>query len=95
MKHKEVINGIDRLEKIHNWYKNECDGTGPHGGIDNQHVETRIYPIGGGGNLILCWKCFVKENRYNYERGRETKTPENFKQVNFYNAEIYNNMREE
>lgn len=92
MKHKDVTRGIDAIQSRHEWYANNCDGTGPHGGIDTDHVETRLYPIGGGGNLILCWRCFAKENRYNYERGKETGAPENWKQVDYYNAKIYAKM---
>ena len=51
--------------------------------------EVRVYPIGAGGNLILCQACFAHENRYNYERGRETEHPEWFPQINWYECELY------
>lgn len=43
-----------------------CDGSGPH-----QAGEVRVYPLGAGGNLILCAKCWQHENRYRRERQRE------------------------
>jgi len=51
--------------------------------------EVRVYPIGGGGNLILCRSCAAHENRYRYERGRDTGQPANFPQVNWYECEVY------
>jgi hypothetical protein len=51
--------------------------------------EVRVYPLGGGGNLILCFACFASENRFRYDRGRETKDPANWPQVNWFGAEIY------
>lgn len=30
--------------------------------------EVRLYPLGGGANLILCHACWAHENRYRYER---------------------------
>lgn len=44
----------------------ECDGAGPCVGN-----ETRLYPTGGGGNLILCEACFRREARFNEERGND------------------------
>ena len=32
------------------------------------HGEVRMYPLGGGGNLILCQACWAHENRYRFER---------------------------
>ena len=62
-----------------------CDGSHCHG----QHGEVRVYPLGAGGNLILCHTCWAHENRYRYERGRETGHPENFPQINWDNGERY------
>jgi hypothetical protein len=48
-----------------NW---NCDGnkcTDPKG-------ETRVYPLGSGGNLILCRECFAHENRYRRLRCEES-----------------------
>lgn len=62
-----------------------CCGSGPHGGPD----EVRVYPLGSGGNLILCQLCFAHENRYRFERGRETGAPENWPQVSWGTAKVY------
>lgn len=51
--------------------------------------EVRVYPLGASGNLILCLACWAAENRYRYERGRETGRPEDWPQVNWWRAEIY------
>lgn len=51
--------------------------------------EVRVYPIGGAGNAILCRACFAAENRYRYERGRETGEPENWPQVAWETAKVY------
>lgn len=64
---------------------NHCDGSGPHTGP----AEVRVYPLGAGGNLILCMACWSRENRYRFERGRETGAPENWPQVNYHAAEVY------
>jgi hypothetical protein len=51
--------------------------------------EVRVYPIGSGGNLILCQACFAYENDYNRRRARETKQPKFFPQQNWEDAEVY------
>ena len=51
--------------------------------------EVRMYPLGGGGNLILCRACFAHENRYRQERARETQALENFPLWDWDKAEIY------
>jgi hypothetical protein len=59
---------------------------------DHCHAETgevRVYPLGGGGNLILCNACWINENRYRHKRGVETGAPENWPQVNWATAEVY------
>jgi hypothetical protein len=53
------------------------------------HGEVRVYPLGGGANLILCQACWAHENRYRYERGRETGHPEDFPQRDWTTAETY------
>jgi hypothetical protein len=68
--------------KVHN---NNCDGS--H--CREATGQVRLYPLGGGGNLILCHACWAHENRYRYERGREMKAPENFPQQNWEAAEVY------
>lgn len=67
------------------WLANHCDGSGPHTGP----AEVRLMPLGGGANLILCQACWSRENRYRYERGRETGAPENWPPANFNTAKIY------
>ena len=62
-----------------------CDGS--H--CKYEHGTTRTYPIGGGGNLILCFACWANENRYNCERGKEMGEPSNSPQHNWFNAIIY------
>lgn len=64
--------------------RDHCDGSGPHSG-----VAVRLYPLGGGANLILCMACASKENRYRFNRGREFKNPENWPQVNWHQCEVY------
>jgi len=62
-----------------------CDGS--HCAVANGPVK--VYPLGGGGNLILCHACFAHENRYRHARGVETKAPENWPQVAWAKAEPY------
>lgn len=38
------------------------------GNCCTDHGEVRVYPLGGGANLILCKCCWAHENRYRYER---------------------------
>ena len=69
--------------------------TDPHNpNCDGSHCkqetgEVRLYPTGGGGNAILCFACWANENRYNYKRGQETGNPDNFKQINWFEGEVY------
>lgn len=51
--------------------------------------EVRLYPLGGGANLILCLACWAHENRYRYERGKETRNMETWPQLNWFEAEVY------
>lgn len=37
-----------------------CDGEGPH----SVRLGVRKYPLGGGGNAILCIKCVQRENEF-------------------------------
>ena len=41
-----------------------CDG----GHCKTDDGEVRVYPLGAGGNLILCRECWVYENDYHRER---------------------------
>lgn len=51
----------------------------------------KVYPLGGGANLILCRDCWEWEN--SYRRGRGFKTgnniENNFPTVNWDSAEVY------
>lgn len=42
--------------------------------------EVRVYPLGGGANLILCRACVGHENRYRAERGQEHGRPDDWPQ---------------
>jgi hypothetical protein len=60
-----------------NW---NCDGSGPH-----TEGTVKKYPLGGGANLILCIRCWARENQYRFNRG----DPEKWPQENWHAAEIY------
>ena len=68
--------------RLHNNY---CDGS--HCASDTG--EVKLYPTGGGGNMILCHACWAHENRYRHIRGVEAKQPENWPQVDWAKAETY------
>lgn len=67
----------------------------PHNtNCDGSHCRTtygpvKLYPLGAGGNLILCQGCFAHENRYRLERGAETGQPDNWPTVAWSTARIY------
>jgi hypothetical protein len=50
--------------------------------------EIRVYPLGAGGNLLLCPACFAHENAYRAQRGGERA---GFPQVAWSAAKIYDN----
>ena len=54
-----------------------------------RNAEVRVYPLGGGGNLILCQSCFAHENRYRFNKGREYGRPDDWPQVNWSTAKPY------
>ena len=63
-----------------------CDGNeclDPNG-------EVRVYPLGGGSNLILCHRCWALENKYRHLRGVEVGDLGNWPQVDWTKAEVYN-----
>jgi len=64
-----------------------CDGS--H--CSSPYGEVRVYPLGGGANLILCITCAAHENHFRFERGRETGRPDDFPQVNWFECEVYGN----
>jgi hypothetical protein len=50
----------------------------------------RVYPIGAGGNLILCRACFDHENAYNRERERQERRPRgHWPSVEWERAKVY------
>jgi hypothetical protein len=71
-----------QMIRLKNW---NCDG----GHCTDPQGEVRVFPIGAGGNLILCFSCFTRENRYRRERATETGRPDDFPQVKWSCAEIY------
>jgi len=72
---------------MNNSLKNySCDGD--H--CRDPRSEVRVYPLGGGANLIMCRACFAHENRYRMERAREPGIdPANFPTVNWDTATVY------
>lgn len=64
--------------------ENHCDGAGPHSG-----EVVKRYPMGGGGFAILCIRCWANENRFRYERGKETGQPQNWPQPNWHKFDPY------
>ena len=65
--------------RIHN---NNCDGA--H--CTCEIGEVKLYPLGGGANLILCRACWAHENRYRFNRGHPGKWPQN----DWAKAKVYN-----
>ncbi len=56
----------------------------------HEQGEVRLYPLGGGANLILCHACWAHENRYRFNRSREDRAnPQDWPQVDWYKAEVY------
>jgi hypothetical protein len=72
----------NEMMPVKNW---NCDGS--H--CTSSNGEVRIYPLGSGGNLILCHSCFAHENRYRAMRGRDTKRPEDFPHISWASAKRY------
>jgi hypothetical protein len=62
-----------------------CDG----GNCRAPEGEVRLYPLGGGGNLILCHACWASENRYRYLKGVEYGRPEDWPQLDWAKAVVY------
>ena len=62
-----------------------CDG----GDCRSIIGSVRVYPLGGGGNLILCRACWGAENRYRAMRAQETRNEEGWPQVSWEGAEEY------
>jgi hypothetical protein len=53
------------------------------------HGEVRVYPLGGGANLILCRACWAHENSYRRVRGVHYGRPEEWPQLDWDTAEVY------
>jgi hypothetical protein len=49
----------------------------------------KVYSLGGGGNLILCFVCWAYENQYRRQRGLDTGAPENFPVLDWETAQPY------
>ena len=64
-----------------NW---NCDGD--H--CTDPYSEVRVYPLGSGGNLILCQACAAHENAYRYQRGKDTGRPKDWPQVNWFECRV-------
>lgn len=65
--------------------QNNCDGGGPH-----RPGEVRVYPIGGGGNLILCQACWAHEVGFEIERLRAARVPNSeWNLLKWEDAQVY------
>jgi hypothetical protein len=68
-----------------NW---NCDGGTAH----SSNPEVRVYPLGGGGNLILCRLCWDHENKWRAQRTKEVGDKTAWPQVDWNTAEVYSNQ---
>lgn len=62
-----------------------CDG----GHCVRSAGETRVLPIGGGGNLILCRACYAYELAWRAERNRELGSAAQFDLPSWESLEVY------
>ena len=51
--------------------------------------EVRLYPLGGGANLILCKACFRHENDYRHTMERTFQRPDDWPRVDWDKAKPY------
>lgn len=65
-------------------YNPNCDGDW----CENADGETRLYPLGGGANLILCKSCWEHENTYRREQGLKYRRPEDWPERNWENGTL-------
>lgn len=73
------------INKNKNW---DCDGDA----CTDSKSEVRVYPLGGGANLILCHSCFAHENKYRFNKAKQYKWPDDrWPQINWETAEHYPN----
>jgi hypothetical protein len=49
----------------------DCDGSGGSDGERHTLGQVRVLPTGGGGNAILCRRCFEHEIGFRRERNKE------------------------
>lgn len=69
-----------------------CDGSGPHAPGD-----IRVYPLGAGGNLLLCAACWEKENNFRTHKAKEAyeagsnlfRVDHNWPLIDWHTAERY------
>jgi len=74
--------GVPAADAFHN---PNCDG----GHCRTVIGPVKVYPLGAGGNLILCHACWAHENQHRHQRGRDTGRPEDWPQENWYSAKLY------
>lgn len=55
----------------------------------SERGEVRVYPIGGGGNLIICRACWDHENHYRRLKGIHYGRPEEWPVLDWNTAEVY------
>jgi hypothetical protein len=65
-----------------NW---NCDG----GHCREPKGQVRVYPLGGGANLILCRACCEHENYYRAQRSRDVGEPDKWPRHEWSECEIY------
>lgn len=71
------------LPQVHNPM---CDGSW----CSHSYGTVKLYPTGGGGNMIYCVDCFRHENAYRAMRRNEKNVdPENFPSVPWDTAKVY------
>lgn len=80
---------IHAAHKNKNW---NCDG----GNCRESNGEVRLYPLGGGANLILCRACWAHENLYrhmrNVEYAAKARLPSNYKVLGADGKELWPQM---
>jgi hypothetical protein len=67
-------------------HNNNCDGSTE---IACRGEEVRLYPLWGGGNLILCAAHWEHENAYRADMGREYAHPEEWPVLDWATAKVY------
>jgi hypothetical protein len=62
-----------------------CCGSGPC----SSNPEVRVLPLGGEGNLILCWRCYGNEIRFRRERNEELSKDCQFDLPSWNSLKVY------